>query len=127
MDQYQLIRYLFAVECLSQREIARRLGVSRNTVVRYCKGSHVPWEKQSIERSSPVVTHTVREFIQSCLEEDQKAPRKQKHTARRIYERLRDEKGFTGGESTIRRVVAEMKAKLPEVYVPLWFAPGEAA
>lgn len=65
--EYQLIRYLFTVEGLSQREIARRLGVPQNTVAKYCKGSHVPWKKQSIERSSPVVTQTVWEFIQSCL------------------------------------------------------------
>jgi DNA-binding CsgD family transcriptional regulator len=38
VDQYQLIRELYAVEGLSQREIARRLGISRNTVRKYCRG-----------------------------------------------------------------------------------------
>lgn len=127
VDQYQLIRHLFAVEGISKREIARRLGISRNTVDRYCNGQNVPWDRQSAERSSTVVTQEVRKFIQGCLDQDKLANRKQRHTARRIYERLRDELGFTGGESTIRRVVAEMKAKMPEVYVPLSFGPAEAA
>ena len=42
VDQYQLIRKLYAVEGSSQREIAKRLGISRNTVRKYCKGEHKP-------------------------------------------------------------------------------------
>ena len=43
---------------------------------------------------------------------------KQSHTARRIYKRLVDEKGFTGAESTIRRVVREMKQPVKEAFMP---------
>jgi transposase len=61
------------------------------------------------------------------LEEDAQSPnKKQKHTAQRIYDRLCDEKGFTGGCSTIRNAVKELRDKLPKVYVPLAFDPGEA-
>lgn len=126
VDQYKFIRHLYAVEGLSKRQIARRLGISRNTVARYCNGQNVPWERQTAGRRAHVVTTEVRNFVQHCLDQDKLANRKQRHTARRIYERLRDELGFTGGESTIRQVVAEMKSKMPEVYVPLSFAPGEA-
>jgi transcriptional regulator with XRE-family HTH domain len=42
VDQYKRIRKMVAEDELSQREIARRLGISRNTVARYCKGEHMP-------------------------------------------------------------------------------------
>lgn len=127
MDQYKIIRHLYSAEGLSKREIAKRLGISRNTVARYCDGSNVPWERKPSEGKTSVVTQAVRDFILKCFEQDKIAPRKQHHTARRIYERLRDESGFVGGESTIRSLVAEMKAKMPTVFIPLAFSPGEAA
>lgn len=127
MDQYQLIRRLYLVEGLSQRAIARQLGISRNTVRRYCNGGNVPWERKEAKRNCPVVTAEVLEFIKQCLNEDEKAlDRRQRHTARRIYQRLCQEKNYQGGESTIRRVVKELKGKMPQVFVPLAFDPGEA-
>lgn len=127
MDQYQHIRHLYLVEGLSQRAIARQLKISRNTVRRYCNGAHVPWERKSSPKKAQVVTPEVIEFIEQCLKEDENAlDRRQKHTAKRIYDRLCQEKGFQGGESTIRRVVRELKAKPSKVYVPLSFSPGEA-
>ncbi len=85
VDLYQDIRKLWAVEGLSKREIARRLGVSRNTVKRYCEGGHVPWEKKKSQRKSPVITEEVIEFVRNCLEGDSKAPRKQRYTSHRIF------------------------------------------
>lgn len=127
MDQYQDIRRMFVVEGLSQRAIARELKISRNTVRRYCQGENVPWERKSGPRATKVVTPEVIEFIKACFEVDANSPdKRQKHTAQHIYDRLCDEKGFTGGASTIRRVVNLLQEKMPKVYVPLAFDPGEA-
>ena len=127
MDLYQDIRKLWAVEGLSQREIARRLGISRNTVRRYCEGEQVPWERKKSDRKSPVITEEVKEFVINCLETDNKAPRKQRHTSHRIFKRLQEELGYEGAESTIRRLVGQLRPAVQGVYIPLSFEPGEAA
>lgn len=128
VDIYGRIRHMHTQEGIGQREIARRLGISRNTVKKYCEGDHVPWERKSYERAATVVTEEVREFIQNCLKQDQtEGLKKQRHTARRIYHRLKKEKGYTGGESTIRNMVKEMRPKYKEAFMPLEFDPGEAA
>jgi transposase len=128
VEIYEKIRYLHEREGLSQRKIATLLGVSRNTVKRYFDGANVPWERQGTSgRSRYVATDKVLEFVKSCLAEDETENiKKQKHTAKRIYDRLVAEKDFTGGESTIREIVAELKAKQSKVFIPLSYDPGEA-
>jgi transposase len=127
VDQYQLIRELYVGEGLSKRAIARRLNLSRNTVEKYCNGEVLPWERKNRHRVKTIIVPKVEEFIRKCLNEDETAPKKQRHTAKRIYDRLVDEMGFTGGESTIRQYVREYKQKRAPVFIPLEFSPGEAA
>lgn len=111
----------------SQRSIAKTLGISRNTVKKYCDGSAVPWERKTPIRQSTVLTDDVLSFIQDCLNEDKtEGLKKQQHTAKRIFDRLVSEKGFTGGESTIRKVVHDLKGKTPTAFLPLQFDPGQA-
>jgi transposase len=128
VDLYQKIRHLHEHEKMSQRAIAKMLGVSRNTVKRYYSGEQVPWERQGVSgRQKYVVTSEVLNFINDCLAEDEAENiKKQSHTAKRIYDRLVGEKSFTGGESTIRDIVAELKDKSSKVFIPLSFEPGEA-
>lgn len=124
VDQYQLIRSLYSQKGLSQREIAKRLGISRNTVKKYCKGEHPPFKKATRNRKRTVITPEVESFIMSCLkEDDEERIAKQKHTAKRIYDRLVQELGFAGGESTVRHFVKELKEKPAEAFVPLEFDP----
>ena len=70
VEQYQLIRKLYAVEGLSQRDIARWLVSSRNTVRMYCKGEHMPFDKTSRNRQRTVIPPKVEEFIRESLYED---------------------------------------------------------
>ena len=65
--------------------------------------------------------------IRLWLDEDKQRPRKQRHTAHRIYERLRDEYFFPGGESTIRKYVRSVKAPVPEAFLPLEYELGSEA
>lgn len=111
----------------SQRKIAKALGISRNTVAKYCEGASVPWVRKTPDRVSTVLSDETIAFIRSCLEEDaEEGLKKQRHTARRIYDRLAEETGFTGGESTVRAKIREIKAHMPIAFVPLIFDPGEA-
>lgn len=128
VDIYEKIRYLHVHEGKSQRTISKMLGISRNTVKKYYEGSQVPWVRQGISgRQRYVVTDEVMSFIKNCLATDEiENIKKQKHTAKRIYDRLVEEKDFKGGESTIREIVAELRGKQAKVFVPLSYDPGEA-
>ena len=126
VNDYKQIRQRF-LNGESQRSIAKSMGISRNTVKKYCEGENVPWERKTPERQASVLTEDVLAFITSCLEADEaEGLKKQRHTARRIYNRLVDEKGFEGGESTIRRAVNEIRGKMPQAFIPLQFDPADA-
>jgi len=64
--------------------------------------------------------------IDAILEEDKNTSPKQRHTAKRIFERLREEHGFTGGYTIVKDYVHAAKLRSREVFVPLTHAPGEA-
>lgn len=127
VSDYGDIRRLYLVERMSQRQIAQMMGISLNTVKKYCEGNAVPRERKAHTRAPVVVTEEVTQFTGRCFDEDKReGTSKQRHTAKRIYDRLVSEMGFRGGESTIRDVVRTMKEQHKEAFVPLEFYPGEA-
>jgi transposase len=65
-------------------------------------------------------------IIHQILDADRTAPRKQRHTAERIFQRLRDEHGYAGCASIVRAAVAQWRQGRAEVFVPLAHPPGEA-
>lgn len=67
MDVYKEIRRM-RLEGHGQRWIAKRLGISRNTVRKYWDGDTVPWERKEYERNASVVTPQIDAFIQSYLD-----------------------------------------------------------
>ena len=126
MQDYDEIRRRFN-SGESQRHIAKCMGISRNTVKKYCEGNAVPWERKTPVRTSNVLTEETVSFIKQCLAEDSSEHlRKQSHTAKRIYDRLVSEAGFSGGESTVRAKVHELKETSPRAFIPLQFEMGEA-
>lgn len=106
----------------SQRKVAEILGISRNTVRKYWDGEFVPWEKKIYERDPTIITDEVIAFISACLDEDEvENVKKQRHTARRIFNRLVEERDYKGCESSIRRAVHEIKLsrKSDQAFIPL--------
>lgn len=110
MELFERIRHDKREEGLSVRALSRRHGVHRRTV-RQALASALPPSRASTPRAAPALG-AWKPLIRSWLVEDRAAPRKQRHTARRIWERLLDEQGATVAESTVREYVRELRADL---------------
>lgn len=126
MVDIEFIRKKHYVEGWSIRKISRNLAISRQSVRKALASAEIPQYRLAKQRPCPVMD-TFCNVIKAWLEADQQAPRKQRHTAKRIYDRLVQEYGFTGGESTVRHYVRKLRVKTPEVYIPLTADLGEQA
>jgi transposase len=129
MAQISYIKDLYENEGLSLREIARRTGKDFRTVRKYAyQENWNPPIKQLMPKEFPVMGKYIP-VVNDWLEQDEKEPRKQRHTGVRIYERLKVEQGYTGSYGSVKRYVglrrAEMK-KYSESFLPLSHPPGYA-
>ena len=96
MDLYLKVRQAHFQDGLSGRKIARDFGISRDSVAKMLAYSEPP----GYRRTAPIRRPKLDAFtgqIDRWLDEDKVRPRKQRHTAKRIFERLQDECGFDGG------------------------------
>jgi transposase len=111
VELFEQIRRDHDREGLSQRALARRHGVHRRTVRQALESAVPPARMRPVGRSAPKLGEW-RELIDSWLIADRDAPRKQRHTAKRIHERLREERGVEVSERQVRRYVRERRRAL---------------
>lgn len=110
---------------MSIREIARTFHHSRRKIREVVRGSGEP---QPYHKRQVQVAPQLGEFhdvILELLREDEQAPPKQRHTIMRLFERLRDEHGYQGSYSTVRRFVARHRQTKRETFIPLDHQPGQ--
>ena len=125
VNLYNRVRLACHHEGLSEREAARRFGIDRGTVSKMLKHSEPPGYRRSSPPQSPKLD-PVKPFIDEILRSDQAMVKKQRHTAKRIFERLRDEHDFKGGITIVTDYVRDQKRRGKEVFVPLAHDPGHA-
>ncbi|BCA57504.1 IS21 family transposase [Sphingomonas sp. HMP6] len=125
VESYAAVRRFVFVEGHSRREAARVFGLNRETVAKMCRFSLPPGYTRKEPAAKPKLGPLLP-VIDAILEADQTAPVKQRHTAKRIFERLRDEHGFAGGYTVVKDHVRLCRARGRETFVPLSHPPGHA-
>jgi transposase len=125
MDFWKDVRREVLTGELSQRAAMQKYGLGWHTLKKILAHTEPPGYRLSRPRKK----RTLEPFlpvIHQILEDDRQAPRKQRHTAHRIFERLRDEYSYTGGETVVKDAVRAWKQTRQEVFLPLSHPPGEA-
>lgn len=123
MDQVHVIRHKVLVEGESIRSVAKQLGVSRNTVVKYLRVSEPvrvarrPKPRPVLEKVAPRIEELVEEWAGRLTP-------KQRVTGSRVHRQLVEE-GYQVGVTTVRDYLRERRRERAEVYIPLVHRPGE--
>src|SRR5579863_4034037 len=110
---------------MSEREAAKQFGLARETVRKMLRYSVPPGYRRKQPARRPKLDAWVA-AIDQILEDDKAEGRKQRHTAKRIFERLRDEHQYTGGYTIVKDYVRLRKLSQREMFVPLAHPPGDA-
>ena len=125
MEVYARVRRAVQVDGMSERQAAREFGLARKTIRKMLAYTAPP----GYRRKKPVARPKLGPWlgiIDQILEDDESQPKKQRHTARRIYDRLKQEHAFSGGYTIVKDYVRDARLRHKEVFVPLAHAPGHA-
>ncbi len=125
MNNWAEIRRRVLVDGQSKRSVCREFDIHWDTLQKVLNHPEPPGYRRAAPRPRPKLEPFLP-VIHSILEKDKKAPKKQRHTARRIFERLRDEYGYMGGKTIVKQAVAAWRGTHAEVFVPLAHPPGFA-
>jgi len=124
MDWWTKIRLEVLRGETSKREVLRREGIHWETLKKILEHSEPPGYRIEKPRPKPKIGPYL-ERIAQIIEADKSLPKKQRHTAKRIYERIK-EMGYRGHYTQVREAVKEIKRVKQEVYMPLDHRAGEA-
>jgi transposase len=113
LDTYPALRRFVLMNGGSRREAARVFGLSRETVVKMCRDSAPPGYERSKPAGKPKLGALLG-VIEAILEADREPPAKQRHTAKRIFERLRAEHDYGGGYTVVKDHVQRQVARFAD-------------
>lgn len=123
MDEWTEIRRKVLVEGASKRSIHRDYRIGHQALAKILANTEPPGYQMAEIRRKPVLGPHLA-TIEQILADDKEVPPKQRHTARRIFDRLRDEYGYTSCYSQVQTAVQRAKAYSKEAFVPLSHPPG---
>lgn len=124
MKTWEEIRHRVLREGVSKREILRDEGIHWKTLEKILENSTPPGYRAQKPRKKPKIG-PFEDRIRQILKEDTAMPKKQRHTAKRIFERLQEE-GYVGGATQVKEAVRRIRKTQAEVFMPLTHRPGEA-
>ena len=125
VELYGRVRHAVLVGGMSRREAARVFGINRRTVEKMLTFSIPPGYRRDKEIRRPKLDGFTG-IIDQILEADRLVPKKQRHTSKRVFERLRDEHGFLGGITIVKDYIFAARQRQREMFVPLSHPPGHA-
>ncbi|HIK90030.1 MAG: IS21 family transposase [Pirellulaceae bacterium] len=125
MDTWTTVRHDILVDGMSRREACRKHSLNFRTIQKILNAPEPPEHPKKYQRNKPKIGAFLT-VIHEILESDKKVHAKQRHTGRRIFERLRDEHGYIGGVSVVRDEIRRYRRASAEVFMPLSHPPGEA-
>jgi transposase len=125
VELYARVRRAVQVDGMSIRAAAHEFGLARKTIRKMLQFSLPP----GYERKKPAARPKLGPWlgvIDQILVDDQAQPKKQRHTAKRIWDRLKAEHAFGGGYTVVKDYVRQARLRHKEVFVPLAHPPGDA-
>ena len=125
MNEWTTIRRRVLVEKDSKRSVCLEFGIGWRTLEKILAHPAPLGYRRQAPRGKPKLGPFLP-VIEEILEADKTAPAKQRHTAKRIFERLRDEYGYEGGITQVTETVAQARRHGKEVFVPLVHRPGHS-
>jgi transposase len=125
VELYRKVRRAVMIDGMSRRSAAAYFGINRKTIDKMLVFPELPQHGRS-GRSFSGKLSGLTEIIDQILSDDRTVHAKQRHTGTRIFERLRDEHGFTGGITIVRDYVANARLRSREVFIPPSHRPGHA-
>ena len=125
MENWAEIRRRVLADGLSGRAACREYKIHRKTLRKILENPEPPGYRRT-KPKRPSILDPLLPVVHQILEDDRKAPRKQRHTGKRIFDRLRAEHGYRGGLTIVKDAIRAWRTRTAEVFVPLAHPPGEA-